>query len=206
MQEVYPRSCGRKRKLTALFAALVVLLPACAALTSCRDQKTGQNKPIVYFPADYDEDILKNEVYLSYDRDLYFESGGLEQAFNEDNVDSASRECRFFYDYFQCVIRGEYDDYPGFFYDPDAHRARFTMQMIYSVHAGELDPTEAQIDGKTVTLYNFSVRYAIHRNNGTFREGIRSDAVTKQVYQLLDTDQGFRIYRILDVEMKDENQ
>ncbi len=202
-----PRFSSLSRKEKAILCGAAVLILAGIGVLICflaRPAKvtgTGKNTAIVYFPVDYDEDILRNEVYLSFDRDLYFSASGVTVAYNEANIEEASRECRFFYDFLQTVIRGEYETYPSFFLDPAANEAKFTMQMLYDITVNTLDPTEEEIGGETVTVQNYAVRFAIHRNNGTYRTGVRSDAKTTQVYQLADTDEGYRIWRILDVVM-----
>ena len=200
---------SRKKKILAFLLVSAILAGAGISvyfLTRSAPSVYTSDRAIVLFPVDYDKDILKDQVYLSFDRDLYYSANGVTTSYNEDNIGSASRECRFFYEFLQTVIRGEYERFPSYFYEPEKHQAKFTMQMLYRISVSAMESGEEEIDGKTVPVLNFSVRCAIHRNNGTYRSGVRSDALTTQVFQLIDTNDGYRIYRVLDVVMSDESR
>jgi len=158
---------------------------------------------IHYAPADYDKDILSDQVYLSYNRDLIYGTCDLEQAYSyEEDYEIATPECKFFLDYFKTVISGDYENLPKFHVDGFFKTSpKFTMQMIYEPYV-IFRNTSVEGEGESeITLYEFYVEYKIAQNNGTFRTGVRSHAAVPQIYQLIkNQDDAYQIYRILDVQ------
>ena len=196
-------------KLFILIAIIVLLI--CVAGIVCfilfdRESDSGSDD-IFYYPANYDEDIMQNSAYLSFNRDLLYSCGGVEQQFSyENDRDDATAECGFFLDYFNALISGDNDAFVRFYCeDYFEEQPNITRQMIYEPYVFYHSVTQEEIDGKEVSLYNFHVRYAIFKNNGTFRKGVASNSAVPQIYQLIKTDDGeYKIYRILEIEFKDE--
>jgi len=158
-----------------------------------------------YYPAKYDENIFLNQAYMSFQRDLRYSTGSVEQLFSyERDYESAEVECQFFLDYFHTVINGNYEDYPDFFVDGYFEEVpRFTMQMIYDPFVKTHSVSNDEINGEEVKLYNFLVSYRIFKNNKTYRSDVDSNVAVPQVYQLIKTQEGnYRIFRILNVEVE----
>ena len=71
---------------------------------------------------------------------------------------------------------------------------RFAPQMLYDIRI-EMLSNDPQNDG--TVLYAFNVEYKIHRNDGTFRNDIDSDASKKLYFELYEDTEGLvRIDRI----------
>lgn len=185
---------GKKRLLKiaiiilAVFAVLVLFDFALEKGLFDRPQQddTGTREPIFFFNPDYDFDIFTDEAYLDLDRSLHFsDDGGTSTAIltDENSYNSAHRTARFFKEYFDAVIMGDYEKYNSLFTDEylkkNGAKDRFTMQMIYNMEAVLLR-SEDHDDG--TTLYEFEVRYAIRRNNGTFRDDLDSGVTRPQLY------------------------
>jgi len=198
-----PLSPKKKKILIAALAAAVVALGIGAFFLIRHFTAPEENSPrsIVYFPADYEKDILSDPVYLDFDRTLHYTKDGVTGQFDENNIASASPECRFLMEVIRCVILGDWENYPSFFLDPaSVEKKEFTMQELYDIEADFGGVSEEQTENGTLSVLNYRVRYRIHRNNGTYRSGIYSDAKTTQIYQLTLTESGFyKLYRILDV-------
>ncbi len=197
------KKSGRKRLLTiaiiilSLFAVLVLFDVALENGLFDRPEQddTGTKEPIFFFNPDYDFDIFTDEAYLDLDRSLHFsDDGGTSTAIltDDNSYNSAHRTARFFKEYFDAVIMGDCEKYNSLFTEEylkkNGAKDRFTMQMIYDMEAVLLR-TEDRDDG--TTLYEFEVRYAIRRNNGTFRNDIDSGVTRPQLYVLSeDPDTG----------------
>lgn len=201
---------SRSRKILFIVSAVLFVVFIAAVVVggvwywkyrNAEKNPSTTEKPIVYYPADYEKDILQDQVYLAYDRDLYYTNGSVTMAYNENDRDIASEECLFFLDYFHSVITGDYESYPSYFVaDYFEISPKFTMQMIYDLQVTVHSISTVTLNGTETTAYNFVVRYKIHRNNGTFRTGIYSDTAVPQVYQLVrDAEGKYRIYDILKV-------
>ena len=202
----------KKRTLIWLFAGLLVLLAALILLGVFLypHKKKPEEEPqeIRYHLANYEENIFLNKAYMSFQRDLTFSSSGVEQIFSyEEDYETASKECKFFLDYFHTVINGDYDSLPDYYVEGYfSQKPKFTMQMIYEPYVIFHSVSTEKIDGVEQTLYNFSVQYRIFRNNGTFRQGVSSNTAVPQIYQLIKTSDGsYRIYRILEVRIEEDS-
>jgi len=157
---------------------------------------------IYYYPANYEQNIYENQIYMSYNRDLIFSTSKDEQIFNyETDYESASAECKFFLDYFHTVIEGDYTKIQEFYTeDYFETEPKFTMQMIYEPYVVFNSSQEETVDGKEIKVFNFYVRYKIYQNNGTFRKGVASNAAIPQIYQLIQgEDEKYLIRNVLDI-------
>lgn len=202
MKEKKP-STGRKRIITvciilaSMFAVLLLfdITLESGILESPANEDAGTAEPIFFFNPDYDFDIFTDEAYLDLDRSLHFsDDGGTSVAVltNDNAYNSAHRTARFFRDYFDSVIMGDHERYNTLFTSEylkkNGTKDRFTMQMIYNMEAVMLRSED--LDNGT-TLYEFEVRYAIRRNNGTFRNDLESGVTRPQIYVLSeDPDTG----------------
>lgn len=168
------------------------------------EEKEGEEKEIYYHPANFDEDIFENGVYLSLNRDLIFGTGYFATAVpdTEEGRKNASEECTFFLDYFHALKYGEYESFPHFFADGFFKaEPKFTMQMLYDLQVTYHSSTTDSENGEDLQLSNYLVSYKIYQNNGTFRKGIPSNVASPQIYQLMKNADGeYKIYRILEIE------
>ena len=191
--------------LSVIFAVLLCALVVLGIFFIHKKNTSVVPGIIHYHLADYDEDIFLNKAYMSFQRDLTYGAAGVEQIFSyEKDYDSASSECKFFLDYFQTVINGDYEALPDYYVeDYFAQKPKFTMQMIYEPYVSYHSVSSEEIDGVEQNLYNFYVQYRIFQNNGTFRQGVSSNTAVPQIYQLVKTlDGSYRIYRILEVQIE----
>lgn len=191
--------------LMALCACFLVsaLLLTCYFLIP-KSSKSAED-PYIYYPVNYAEDIFANKAYMEKNRDLFFGDYNEQQLYQyETDYEKASDECKFFLDYFKCVIYGEYENYPDFFvkgYFDDKEQPKFTMQMIYDIDVRLHDTAVLEIDGQSTEVYHYRVDYRIFRNNGTFRYGVSSNVKDTQFYQLIKSEDGpYLIRQILEVE------
>ena len=183
--------------------ALIAFLVALYFLLPPKETAKADNE---YYPANYDENIYLNQAYMSFQRDLIYSVGGVDQLFSyEKDLDSAELECRFFLEYFHTVIEGDYEGYRKFFVDGFFEEdPKFTMQMIYDPYVQYHSTSTDEVNGKEITLVNFQVRYRIFKNNKTFRPEVSSNTLVPQIYQLIKGEDGsYRIFRILEIEVEE---
>lgn len=163
-----------------------------SALDKAADEIIGQygsTKSYIYYPIDYDLDINSVPEYLELDRGVHLKNGAETLLVTADNADSMGEDARFFVQYFETVVNGDYNRYNKLFtenyYKTNEPYYSFTSQMIYDILVEKLNEKE---DGG-VTTRSYNVSYKIYRNNGTFRNDIGSDG-SKTLYFELNDSQG----------------
>ena len=144
-----------------------------------------------FYPTDYDLDVTADEVYMGLDRYVYFKNGNETIAITDGDYAAYNPAVEFFGKYFETVIAGDAETYNTFFsdlyYQSNKPYVRFAPQMMYDIRI-EMLSSDPQNDG--TTLYAFNVEYKIHRNDGTFRNDIDSDASKKLYFELFEDKEG----------------
>ncbi len=144
-----------------------------------------------FYPTDYDLDVTADETYMGLDRYVYFKNGNETIAITDGDYAAYNPAVAFFGTYFETVIAGDHETYNTFFSEPyyQTHEPmhEFAPQMLYDIRI-EMLSQDHQNDGST--LYAFNVEYKIHRNDGTFRNDIGSDASKKLYFELYEDRDG----------------
>ncbi len=144
-----------------------------------------------FYPTDYDLDVTADETYMGLDRYVYFKNGNETIAITDGDYAAYNKAVEFFGTYFETVIAGDWETYNTFFSEPyyETHEPmhQFAPQMLYDIRI-EMLSQDPQNDGST--LYAFNVEYKIHRNDGTFRNDIGSDASKKLYFELYEDRDG----------------
>ena len=146
------------------------------------------NVPVSLCPVDYEEDIFKDAIYAKKTKDVFFSYDGEGEYLTAQNYLTANPAGKMFYNYFECVIKGEYTVYPKFFSEEFKENAvlpeKFTMQKLYDISVN-LETRQPFEDGYVETYY---VRYRIMDNNGTFRSDLENNTVIPVYYTVYVTD------------------
>ena len=146
----------------------------------------GNDFTILFYPIDYDYDIMKDKEYLGLDRKIYYYADktqlGTMLELDDSNRDKQARGVVLLCDMVESIIMGDADAYNACFSDyyfehkgvePDPG---FTMTQLYEIkitNFGEQKITDKKLG--TYTEYHFVLEYKIHKNNSTFRNDIGSD-------------------------------
>ena len=152
-----------------------------------------------YYEEDYEADILKDEDYLKLNRDiLYSLANGYEYYISRDNFESLDKAQKFFVEYFDILVGGEYEKYPnlfakGYLENPDGFEKNpdreFTKQRIYDINItflGASDNTKNYTyDGNKCEFAFFEVSYSILKNDGTFRRDLAERSQRPLVFELV---------------------
>ncbi len=144
-----------------------------------------------FYPTDYDLDVTADAVYMGLNRYVYFKNGNETVAITDGNYAAYNPAVEFFGTYFETVIAGDHETYNTFFselyYEANEPMHEFAPQMLYDIQI-EMLSQDPQNDGST--LYAFNVEYKIHRNDGTFRNDMGSDASKKLYFELYEDRDG----------------
>lgn len=160
---------------------------------------------IVYYEANYDENIFENEDYLNKVRDVEYNSNGYSILLTEQNYSSLEEEHKFFYDYFNAIKNGNAEAYNSFFAEDyfttdNPKKDKFTMQMIYDINVDYQEVVKLEYKGEKIDVLDYIVRYKILNNNGTFRLGFNDDAVIPQHYLIYKIDGKYKILNIVEID------
>ncbi len=142
-----------------------------------------------FFEPDYEKNIFDDEIYMSLRRGIHYNRYGNECVLTPDNINELPTAAGFFYDYLNCIIRGDYENYPNFYTekcknDNNFHcPERFTMQGLYDIHVDLYSVSGDEETGAVTEIYE--VRYRIFENNGTYRTDILPDETRTRVFEVL---------------------
>ncbi len=204
-----------KKRMITVIIGMVVFAIVAIPLISVLDQllvgngeeETKKQPPssIIFAEPDYDEDILKDDAYLSLDRTLYYhdERTGTMEALDEKSVVSRGPAVIVLNDMINAIIRGDADTYNQLFsenyYENHEPEYPFTMQRLYDIHISLVNQSTVNPDnGKAYTQYEYEIWYKIRMNNGTYRNDIGHDESSKQYIIISDsTGDNFLIDQIL---------
>jgi len=146
----------------------------------------GNDFTILFYPIDYEYDIMKDKEYLGLDRKIYYYADqtqlGSMIELDDSNRDKQAMGVVLLCDMVESIIMGDADAYNACFSDyyfehkgvePDPG---FTMTQLYDIkitNFGQQKITDKKLG--TYTEYHFVLQYSIRMNNGTFRSDIGSD-------------------------------
>ena len=146
----------------------------------------GSTKTYIYYPVDYELDIMTEPEYLDLDRNVYFTEGAETYSINDLPREDLDSDVIFFLNYFDLAIAGNYDAYNKLFtenyYKSNEPYYSFTQQMIYEIH---LEKLGSETKGEQ-NIYYYDVSYKIHKNNGTFRNDIGCDGSKTLFFTLIE--------------------
>jgi len=144
----------------------------------------GNNFTNIFYPIDYDYDIMKDQEYLGLDRNVYYYASsdqyGSVIVLDEENCGKQAMGVTLLYNMVEAIIAGDVDTYNACFSDyyfehkgiePDPG---FTMTQLYDIKITNMGQRRVSDDLGEYTQYEFVLQYSINKNNGTFRSDIGS--------------------------------
>ncbi len=147
-----------------------------------------------FFEADYSKNLLEDKLYLAQNRNIYFGRFGNENVLTAENAENISPAAGMFYEYFDCLVMGDYENYSSFFTQKclaDKNFTlpeRFTMQGIYDVHINMFRADVIDEGSGNAVCEIYEVSYRIFENNGTFRTDILPDETRTLVFEIYIVD------------------
>ncbi|MBQ8310047.1 MAG: hypothetical protein IJX80_03430 [Clostridia bacterium] len=171
--------------LAAIGVALVLLFVIVVVVDISIRGEEEQEKDI-FFYSPYEGNILEYEPYLGLDRKIYYYDGRVILSIEQDNLHYFDYSVIFLCDFIQSMIDGDVEMYNSYF-TVSPNQAAFSPQMIY----GTLITYESTgNDGNGDQLITYKMEYRIHRNDGTLRRDVGSDALKPQYIILRITEEG----------------
>ncbi len=194
------RSEKMKKRMLLILAVAVAAIVLLSLAVLLIEQLTKTQPPEITdgeyeFFAPYSGDILQNKEYLSLDRYVkYCETAtgqGQTLTVDPENTEAFDANVRFLYGYLQTVIAGDSEAYNRCFNETYFQNVEpigdFSQQMLHEITI-YYHTTQTEADGSKLVSYR--LEYMIHRNDGTFRRDVGSDAIRPQMVYLRVTADG----------------
>ena len=132
----------------------------------------------------YEGDIMENPAYLELDRQVYYcedpNGYGATVSITDENRADFDPSVLFLYEYIQTIINGDAAAYNKLFSDHYYLNGKpqdaFSQQMLHNIKI-RLRSESKEGEERIVT---YRVEYEIHRNDGSFRRDVGSDASRPQ--------------------------
>ena len=172
--------------LSIVVGTVVLFYSANAVVTKVRDGKSEEThgQSYVFYPADYDVNIMEDKEYLDLDRSIYYydPSTGMTSNSFDDVPSSYNQFAAAIADYLNYAIEGKYKAINSMFSDlyyenGGKDKIEFTQQRLYDMLISYNGPTEGREDS-----FVFTVEYKIMKNDGTFRSDMGSDCSKKEIF------------------------
>ena len=199
-EDLRKKSQKMKKRILIIFGALVALiLILFGSIVLIERLLTGSAdktpKTDYEFYPEYEGNILTFEEYLELDRQVYYcndPSGyGLTQAVTLDNRKDFDENVLFLFDFIQTIINGDAEGYNACFNDTffkaQEPKQDFSQQMVYNIEI-TFQSKITDTDGSELVTYR--LEYMIHRNDGSFRRDVGSDAIRPQTVTLRVSNEG----------------
>lgn len=199
LRRIRETASKNKKRMLLVGGAVLVGIALLFGLVTLIDHLSSRPPKIpeydFHFYPTYRGDIMQYEPYLALDRQVYYcedpSGSGLRSAVNLENMTDYNTKVLFLYLYFQTIIEGNVNTYNAYFndtyYQNNQPLVSFSPQMLYEMEI-IYQGSDAQAGGDELVSYRIS--YRIHRNDGTFRRDIDSDASRPQTVTLRVTPDG----------------
>lgn len=157
-------------------------------------------------PTEQKKEEEKNQIaYEKLFKDVKYTYGGVTMYLTDANYDQRDDQGKFFKLIMDSLKAGDWQTYqsyfvPNFFEGNDTFE-KMTPQKLYDIdiyyHSQSQNVTMAGVTYDVVE--NFTVRYKILNNDGTYRNDLPSDTWKPQIFQIAKTNAGYRIVNVLTV-------
>lgn len=137
-------------------------------------------------------------------RDILYTYGGQTVLLTDENYDDREDQGKFFKEYMDSLKAGSWESYQRFFADGyfnnNETKEGMNPQRLYDIEIVYHSESKGIVlEGKSYDVENFTVKYKIFANDGSFRNDIFSDVWKPQIYQIAETEGGYRIVNIINV-------
>lgn len=189
----------KKRMITAIVILLTLSLVGGIILALDGKIKPSDNdtsettiRPLLAIP-NWDEDIYEDEEWLDQNRYITYIDGGVAVTITDGIYDGYGICVEFMALYFEALMQGNAEALCGFYADEyfasNYRWDEFTMQKVYDIKLERI----SAFDSADKTAYVYKVSYKIMKNDGTFRNDVKSDAERPQFYTIVDNGREIKI-------------
>lgn len=191
----------------------VVAYFAITAIINANSDDTTPSRPIFFYMADWEKDIMEDEKYLALDRSVYFYDTRRNEkiSISDENSVDVSQDYRagveLLREYVRYAINGNHEAINDMFSDAYfaagyKEKKAFTMQQIYDICITNIRLSATEENGKTYQSYEFWLEYRIRENNGTFRSDVGSDGAKPEMFIITDRNGDVKIDAIIPYSTK----
>ena len=170
---------NRKKSVTiiavmfaVIFGIIILSIIAIAMISKQNEGSVNQTGSLIFYEADYDYNIMKDEDYLDLDRQIYFENtvDGMTVTFTDDTLEDLPKDQKahllHIYEFIRCAIYGRTDELNALFSQEyvDAGgklKMDFTMQQLYNIKITYVEMSSEIVDGNTYVSYDYWLEYMI---------------------------------------------
>ncbi len=149
-------------------------------------------RPLLAIP-NWGEDIYEDEEWLDKNRFITYVDGGMSVTLTDGNYDGYGICVDFMALYFEALMQGNAEALCGFYADEyfasNYKWDEITMQRVYDMKLEHITTTATPSE----TVYVYKVSYKIMKNDGTFRNDVKSDAERPEFYTIVDDGHDIRI-------------
>ncbi len=150
-------------------------------------------------------DEEKNEEYYKgMLKDILYTYGGQTVLLTDENYDDREDAGKFFKEFMDSVKAGSWESCQRFFaegyFNENDTKENMTPQRLYDIEISYHSESKGIVlAGNSYDVENFTVKYKILANDGTFRNDVPSDVWKPQIYQIAQTSGGYRIVNIINI-------
>ena len=187
------KTLRKKRMITAIVIVFAISLVGLIFLLV--EDRIGENKPsgteettlrpLLAIP-NWDENIFADEEWLDKNRYITYVEGGVSTTITDGVYDSYNICVDFMALYFEVLMQGNAEALCGFYdesyFDNNYKWDEITMQRVYDIKLEQI----SVVDTATHSEYVYKVSYKIMKNDGTFRNDVKSDGERPQFYTIVD--------------------
>ena len=149
-------------------------------------------RPLLAIP-NWGEDIYEDEEWLDQNRYITYIDGGVSVTITDGVYDAYGICVEFMALYFEALIQGNAEALCGFYTDEYFYNNyrwdEITMQRVYDIKLERI----SAFDSSDETAYVYKVSYKIMKNDGTFRNDVKSNAERAQFYTIVDNGREIKI-------------
>ena len=193
--------------MVCVVGAVILLFALIKLLDRINERNVGVPEGTYTFYSPYQGDIMEYQPYIEKDRNVYYcanPSGYGEVRSIKEGDDTIDANVWFLYDYLHTIIAGDSTAYNAYFnntfFKDNDPKTSFSPQMLHNMNITYRSEEKDKNGEKLVT---YLVEYMIHRNDGTFRRDVDSDASRPQYITLrVGADGTIKIERIVTVYAK----
>ncbi len=189
----------KKRMITAIVILLVCSLICGIILSlgdkvnpSVNDTPETTLRPLLEIP-NWDENIYEDKEWLDQNRYITYIDGGVSVTITDGIYDDYGICVDFMALYFEALMQGNADALCGFYadeyFDKNYRWDEITMQRVYDMKLERI----SSFDNANNTVYVYKVSYKIMKNDGTFRNDVKSDAERPEFYTIIDDGREIKI-------------
>lgn len=176
----------------SLVGGIILALDGKVQTSDSNDTSETTLRQLLAIP-NWDEDIYEDKEWLDQNRSITYIDGGVSVTITDGVYDGYGICVDFMALYFEALMQGNAEALCGFYADEyfasNYRWDEITMQRVYDIKLERI----TSFDSANSTAYVYKVSYKIMKNDGTFRNDVKSDAERPEFYTIVDDGREIKI-------------